>query len=215
MLTQPALFTAPKQFDSERWKNMRIGLLGGSFNPPHQGHAYISKLAMKRLNLDAVWWLVTPQNPFKDTLETADFSTRMDLCRAIPKDKRIVVSDLEQRFGLHRSIDTVKFIKKHYAQTDFVWLTGMDLVVEIPRWKNWTQLLDEIAFAHVIRPPTPALVRNSPIRQRRNQVHMFNPNTQDKGRIDLKPAHTYWILDARGHTTSSTEIRTKLKRYKK
>lgn len=193
---------------------MRIGLLGGSFNPPHEGHVYVSEVAMKRLNLDAVWWLVTPQNPFKQHIETAPFAERMELCRQINDDYRIIVSDLEQRFSLYRSIDTVRFVKKHYPKTNFVWLTGMDLVAEIPKWRNWQTLLDEMAFAHIIRPPTPALVRNSPIRQRMNQKHVFNPSTHDAKHISLMPSHTYWILDARGHMASSTEIRAKLNRYK-
>lgn len=208
------LFTAPKQFDSERWKNMRIGILGGSFNPPHEGHVYVSEVALKRLKLDAVWWLVTPQNPFKTHINTASFNERVEMCHDITNDSRIVVSDLEERFKLTRTIDTVRFIKKHYPQTDFVWLTGMDLVAEIPKWRNWTKLLDEMAFAHIIRPPTPALVRNSPIRQRAQQVHIYNPSTQDKSHISLEANHTYWILDARGHKASSTEIRAKLSRYK-
>ncbi|MEC7703063.1 MAG: nicotinate (nicotinamide) nucleotide adenylyltransferase [Pseudomonadota bacterium] len=209
------LFTAPKCYDSERWKNMRIGILGGSFNPPHEGHVYVSEVALKRLKLDAVWWIVTPQNPFKTHIHTASFEERMDMCHKLVHDSRIVISDLEQRYGLYRTIDSVKFVKQHYPHTKFVWLTGMDLVAEIPKWRNWTKLLDEIAFAHIIRPPTPALVRNSPIRQQRTQTHIYNPSTHNSSHIDLAPRKTYWILDARGHKASSTEIRAKLKRYKK
>jgi nicotinate-nucleotide adenylyltransferase len=208
-----SLFTSPRQFDSARWANMRIGLLGGSFNPPHAGHVYVSEVAMKRLKLDAVWWLVTPQNPFKQNIDTVSFEDRINMCRNINSDPRMVISDLEQRFNLRRSIDTVRFVKQHFPTTKFVWLTGMDLVAEIPKWKNWTELLSEMAFAHIIRPPTPALVRNSPIRQLKTQNHIFNPSTHNAKHISLAPSHTYWILDARGHKASSTEIRAKLKRY--
>jgi nicotinate-nucleotide adenylyltransferase len=213
MRFKTSLFTSPRQFDSGRWSNMRIGLLGGSFNPPHEGHVYVSEVAMKRLNLDAVWWLVTPQNPFKTDIETVTFDERIAMCRKINTDPRMVVSDIEQRFDLRRSIDTARFVKQHYPQTKFVWLTGMDLVAEIPKWKDWTALLKEIAFAHIIRPPTPALVRNSPIRQLKTQNHIFNPTTHNAKHISLAPSHTYWILDARGHKASSSEIRAKLKRY--
>lgn len=215
MFQSVKMFTPPRKYDSQKWKNMRIGVLGGSFNPPHEGHVYVSEVAMKRLRLDVVWWLVTPQNPFKKNIDTLPFGERLELCQNITQDSRIIVSDIENRCKLYRTIDTARFLKKHYPHTDFVWLTGMDLVAEIPKWRNWTKLLDEIAFAHIIRPPTPSMVRNSKIKQLSKQSHIYNPSTYDNQYIDLSPNRTYWILDARGHKASSTEIRAKLKRYKR
>lgn len=207
------LFSPPTTFDSTRWRNMRVGILGGSFNPPHEAHVYVSEIAIKRLNLDAVWWMVTPQNPFKTDVNTLPFVQRLSECEQIAHHKKIVVSDIEYKNKLYRTIDSVQFIKKHFPSTEFVWLTGMDLVAEIPKWKNWQALLGEISFAHIIRPPTPTLVRNSAIHQLAHQKHIFNPNTVDKRRVELLPNHTYWILDTRGHKASSTEIRNKLAQY--
>ncbi|MBU0799916.1 MAG: adenylyltransferase/cytidyltransferase family protein, partial [Alphaproteobacteria bacterium] len=77
------IFTPPQLHDSPRWRGMRIGLMGGSFNPPHAGHVHISHLARRALQLDAVWWIVTPHNPLKNATELMDYGTRLDMCRAL------------------------------------------------------------------------------------------------------------------------------------
>ena len=89
------LFSTPTLLSSPRWKNMRIGLLGGSFNPPHEGHMHISRIALSALNLHAVWWIVTPNNPLKHASTLLPYEQRIKLCHDRIKDHtKIIVTDI-------------------------------------------------------------------------------------------------------------------------
>lgn len=121
----------------------RIGLLGGSFNPPHEGHIHISRQAQKRLFLDEIWWVISPRNPLKD-LEPASFLTRksksVDLIKTLP----IVVSDFEIKKQSRYSINTIRGLKRNYPNLDFVWLMGSDSLIEFHCWKEWQQMFQTI-----------------------------------------------------------------------
>ena len=99
-------FSPPRILDAHRWRGMRIGLLGGSFNPPHEGHVHISAAAMKGLQLDMVWWLVTPQNPLKKT-RPVDIQQRMQMARDLIQDPRILVTDIEQDLGTNITYQSI------------------------------------------------------------------------------------------------------------
>ncbi|MGD9650513.1 MAG: nicotinate (nicotinamide) nucleotide adenylyltransferase [Dongiaceae bacterium] len=128
-------------------KSKRIGLLGGSFNPAHAGHVYISKQAIKLLGLDEVWWLVSPQNPLKSKKDMAPFAARLRHAKKTAKHKKIRVKDLEKKWGTRYTFDTVTALKKRYPNHLFVWLTGADNWAELPRWHRWRDLLKLIPFA--------------------------------------------------------------------
>ena len=118
-------FSSPHLLNGPRWKNKRVGLLGGSFNPPHEGHVHISLAAMKGLHLDAIWWLVSPQNPIKsDTPLPLD--ERMKLCENLVDHPKILITDIEKEIGTTITYYTIKTLKKYYADTQFVWISGMD-----------------------------------------------------------------------------------------
>src|SRR6185436_17325808 len=103
-------------------KSLRIGLLGGFFNPAHAGHLHISLEALKQLQLDQVWWLVSPQNPLKSTSDMAPYENRFASAKEVVQhDKRIVVSDFEKKHGLYFTHATLSEIKKHYPSARFVW----------------------------------------------------------------------------------------------
>src|SRR6187399_1976657 len=103
----------------------RIGLLGGSFNPAHGGHLHISRLALARLGLDEVWWLVSPQNPLKPASSMAPFAERLDRAeRVAAADRRIRVSDIEARLGTTYSADTIEALRRRFPRTRFIWLMG-------------------------------------------------------------------------------------------
>lgn len=138
---------------------MRIGLLGGTFNPPHQGHIHNSVLAMKYLGLDAVWWLVTPGNPLKSKIGLPDVGTRVSACRSLVTDPRIVVSDLESRFGTARTYDTLKKLLASFPDTDFVWLAGTEIAQEFHKWYRWPDLIDMLPFAFIGRPVEDRVVK--------------------------------------------------------
>ncbi|MEM7023583.1 MAG: nicotinate-nucleotide adenylyltransferase [Pseudomonadota bacterium] len=130
-----------------------IGLLGGSFNPAHQGHRAISLQALKQLRLDKVWWLVSPQNPLKASQGMAPFERRLASARAVAAgDPRLVVTDLEQRLGTRYSIDTMRWLKRR-CRARFVWLIGADNLAQLPAWRGWRQLVELVPIAAVDREP--------------------------------------------------------------
>lgn len=127
----------------------KIGLLGGSFNPAHEGHLHISEIALKKLGLSQVWWLVSPQNPLKKKEDMMDFSLRLDHAAAIAGDNpRIKVSGLEVELGTRYTVDTIKRLKKKFPQYEFYWLMGTDNLIQLPKWKKWEHILD-LAHVHV------------------------------------------------------------------
>ena len=132
--------------------NLRIGLLGGSFNPAHQGHLAISLAALEVLKLDRVVWLVSPQNPLKARTDLADYSERLEQARKIADHPKIWISDFEARKGLTYTFDAVALLKRCYPRTRFVLLIGADNLAQLPRWKNWTRLFAMIPVAVLARP---------------------------------------------------------------
>ncbi|MYE59646.1 MAG: nicotinate-nucleotide adenylyltransferase [Alphaproteobacteria bacterium] len=131
----------------------RIGLLGGSFNPAHAGHRHISLEALKRLRLDRVWWLVSPQNPLKEEDGMAPLAEREALAAAVADHPRIAVSSLEAGLGTRYTIDTVQALKQRFPTADFVWLMGADNLRQLPRWRGWQQLFREVPIAVFARAP--------------------------------------------------------------
>lgn len=131
----------------------RIGLLGGSFNPAHDGHRYISLLALKRLDLDAVWWIVTPQNPLKSASETAPFAERMAGAIKVARHPRIRVTDIEQRLGTVHTAGTLMALLPRFPDCRFVWLMGADNLVQICAWKHWRSIFSLVPIAVFSRAP--------------------------------------------------------------
>ena len=125
----------------------RIGLLGGSFNPAHKGHLYISMQAMEKLKLDEVWWLVNPCNPFKKESDMMPIFERVRIARQIADNQNIKVSAIEEDLGTRFTYDTVAQLKGIYPLAQFVWLMGDDLLPEFPMWKKWKELLDMVDVA--------------------------------------------------------------------
>ena len=131
----------------------RIGLLGGSFNPAHGGHLAISREAIKRLRLDRVWWLISPQNPLKPASGMASFADRLAKARALAAcDRRIVGSDLEQRLGTRYTVDTLRWLQRR-SRARLVWLIGADNLLQLPRWRHWVRLVATVPIAVFDREP--------------------------------------------------------------
>lgn len=128
-------------------RGMRIGLLGGSFNPPHDAHRAISLYAMKRLQLDNVWWIVTPGNPLKDTRELPPLDERIAQCIQLADHPRIEVTGLEAVIGTKYSCDTIAWLKNEAPETHFVWLMGADNLKDFHRWKNWREIFMMVPIA--------------------------------------------------------------------
>ena len=122
---------------------MRVGLLGGSFDPPHAGHVHITRWALKAFRLDRVWWLVSPGNPLK-TDAPADLARRVAAARAILRHPRAVVTDLEARLGTRYTAETVARLRRRYPGVRFVWLMGADNLAGFHRWERWTDILEMV-----------------------------------------------------------------------
>jgi len=137
---------------NETFANKRIGILGGSFNPAHRGHAHISKQALKLLQLDEVWWMVSPQNPLKSSQGMADFSQRIKSAESIALDRRIRVTDIEIKLGTTYTAETLKKLKETYPKARFVWLMGADNLMQIPKWKDWQSIFKAVPIAIFTRP---------------------------------------------------------------
>jgi nicotinate-nucleotide adenylyltransferase len=130
---------------------LRIGLFGGSFNPPHAGHRAASLFALRRLRLDRVWWLVTPGNPLKDPGGLPALERRVADARALADHPRIDVTDIEARFGTRYSVDTLRILKRRYPLVRFVWLMGADNLVNFHRWRNWRGIAAMVPIAVIDR----------------------------------------------------------------
>jgi nicotinate-nucleotide adenylyltransferase len=132
---------------------MRIGLLGGSFNPPHAAHRAISLFALKRLRLDRVWWLLSPGNPLKDTNRLPALAERASAAREIANDPRIDISCLEAVIGTRYTVDTITHLRRRVSGVRFVWIMGADNLAQFHRWKDWRRIAAEVPLAVIDRPP--------------------------------------------------------------
>lgn len=136
----------------QRHDQSKIGLLGGSFNPAHEGHREISLAAIDWLGLDAVWWLVTPGNPLKDAGHYAPYEQRLARARAVADHPAIIVSNFEERKGLRYTVDTLDVITAIWPDARFVWLMGADSLACLHEWKDWRRIFTTVPIAVFNRP---------------------------------------------------------------
>ena len=133
-------------------KGMAVGLFGGSFNPPHEGHVLVAEIAMRRLGLDQLWWMVTPGNPLKDRRILAPLSERLALSEQITPDPRIKVTAFEQALGQSYTARTLAWVRARNPGVRFVWIMGADNLKDFHRWQNWTDIAKTFPIAVVDRP---------------------------------------------------------------
>ena len=120
-----------------------IGLLGGSFDPPHKGHIYISLEAKKILQLDGIWWLVTPKNPLKIS-RPANYEERIHNCKSITKTHPIKIEEIEKKIKSTYSFQTINFLQNHYENINFFWLMGADNLINFHCWQKWREIFSSI-----------------------------------------------------------------------
>jgi nicotinate-nucleotide adenylyltransferase len=145
---------------------MRVGLFGGSFNPAHEGHAHVAETALRRLELDKVIWLVSPQNPLKSSHETRPLAERLAQARRWARGSGMIVSDAETRLGSQYTIDTLRVLRGRYPGVKFVWVMGADSLATFHRWRGWTQIMREVPVAVISRPWIALKARTSPAARR-------------------------------------------------
>lgn len=142
---------------------LRVGLFGGSFNPPHHGHLMLAQVAMRRLGLDQVWWLVTPGNPLKSLSELPSQEARMAQCRAlVGGNRRMVITGIEADIGTSYTEQTIRFLKHRCPLVRFVWLMGADNLASFHRWKNWQDIAGNVPMAIIDRPGSTLKAASSP-----------------------------------------------------
>lgn len=128
-----------------------VGLLGGSFDPPHAGHVHISKAALTRFGLDRLWWLVSPGNPLK-TNGPAPLEQRMQAARSIMQHPRVVVTDLEAQLGTRYTAQTLVALRRRYPGVRFVWVMGADNLAQFHRWQDWRWIMETVPVGVLARP---------------------------------------------------------------
>ena len=183
---------------------MKVGLYGGSFNPAHDGHAHVAETARRRLGLDQVIWLVSPQNPLKSADETADLATRMAGARAKARGPKMIVSDAETRLGVQYTLDIIRILKARFPGVHFVWIMGADSLLSFHRWRGWTQIMRACPVAVVSRPWAALRSRFSPAARRFGRARR-----PERAALSLAmTAPPAWIyLTGPYHFISSTALR--------
>jgi nicotinate-nucleotide adenylyltransferase len=176
-------------------------LLGGSFNPAHEGHLHVSREALKRLGLDQVWWLVSPQNPLKSARGMASLDQRLAGARTMAAHPEIVVTDVERRLGTTRTARTVALLAERYPNLSFVWLMGADNLAQMPQWWRWTHIFKAVRVAVFDRSPYSYKALAGAAAKR------FGQARTDSLWSRTAPSWTYIAM--RRHPASATALRAK------
>lgn len=181
----------------------RIGLFGGSFDPPHRGHVHVAETALKRLALNQVWWFPTPGNPLKEA--PGDYQTRFDaVARLTARNRAFHISQIEKQAGLRYTVDLIQLLKRRLPRAQLVWIMGADSLMTFHYWKDWRQLADLVPIAVVARPGFELAARTSPF-ARKLKRHRLPALA---GRSVFAQGAPRWIyFNAPLQTISSTQLR--------
>jgi len=184
---------------------LKIGLLGGSFNPAHEGHLHVTEVALKRLHLDYVWWLVAPQNPLKPVCGMAPVRERLaHAAEKFERHPRILVVDVETAFGTRYTIDTLNALKARFPEVRFVWLMGTDNLEQFDHWRRWPEILTKVPIAVVMRPGSTL----APLRAKMLQRFAYARIREPAKLAEAKPPAVA-VLDGPRRSASATAIRAR------
>ncbi len=192
-------------------KGMRVGLFGGSFNPPHDGHVLVAETAIRRLQLDQVWWMVTPGNPLKSHKELANLETRVQLSRKICEDPKIKITAFEAAHNLQFTAETLDFVKRRNQGVNFVWLMGADNLANFHLWQNWQYIAKQFPIAVIDRPGSTLAYLSS--RMAKTFAHARIDETDAK-RLPFLKAPAWTFLHGPRSSLSSTALRNAAKASK-
>jgi len=188
-------------------RHIRVGLLGGSFNPAHDGHRHVASLAARCLKLDQVWLLVSPGNPLKPCAGMAPFADRLGGAAHIADGRRLLASGVEAVLHTRYTVDTLRLLTRRFPRVSFVWIMGADILAELPRWRRWTDIARLLPFAVLPRPDYNhrALAGQA--------AHRLRAGRRLAREASLLPgAAPGWVfLPVRQNTASATAIRTAAK----
>lgn len=187
-------------------QSKKIGLLGGSFNPAHSGHVYISEHALEILGLDEVRWLISPQNPLKKTEGMASYTERFEKAKEVAAcNKRIIVSDFEIHSKTTYTHDTVHAIKLAYPQHNFIWLMGADNILQFPQWHRWMDITKAIPIAVFNRGNLKEKALAGEF-----ATKFANSKENKPNQLVYKAPPAWAFIDIESHPGSATKIRNEL-----
>ena len=185
----------------------KIGLLGGSFDPPHKGHIFISLEAKKILSLDEIWWLITPQNPHK-VYKPATYHQRLNNCLRIIKNYPIKIKEYEKDINSKYSYATIRFLYNKYKFIKFFWLMGADNVINFHKWQNWKQIFEKVSIVVFKRQG----YNSSALKSITNKQYLNYHISLDKFSLNKFNRLPSWsMLNNKEINISSTEIRDQQK----
>jgi nicotinate-nucleotide adenylyltransferase len=185
-------------------KGMAVGLFGGSFNPPHAGHSLVAEIALRRLALDQLWWIVTPGNPLKSTRELAPLAERLRLSEAMAENPRIKVTAFEARHHVRYTADTLALVRAKNPGVDFVWIMGADNLRQFHLWQRWRKIFMTFPIAVIDRPGATLSFLSSPV------VKAFDYARIDEGAapsLARTPAPAWTFIHGPRSSLSSSAIR--------
>ena len=187
---------------------MKIGLFGGSFNPPHQGHVHVSRLALRSLQLDQLWWIVTPGNPLKNHNNLLALPERLAMCAQITTHRDIRITAFEAAYNLRYTADTLELLARRRATANFVWIMGADNFASFHHWDRWRDIANLVGLAVIDRPRTgPASGPSSHSNLATHALAKYRLDESDAGLVaDLQPPVWTFIHGKRSYL-SSTQIR--------
>ncbi|MCP5074315.1 MAG: nicotinate-nucleotide adenylyltransferase [Rhodobacteraceae bacterium] len=182
---------------------LRVGLLGGSFDPPHGGHLHISRWALKEFGLDQVWWLVSPGNPLKQR-GPAPLAKRMAACRELVSDPRVKITDIEVRLGTRYTAATLQALLPRYPSVRFVWLMGADNLADFHHWKDWDWIMQTVPVGVLARPGEQLAAGCSPAARR---FRRYRLSARRSTALPFRTAPCWSLLNGPMLDISSTAIR--------
>lgn len=185
-------------------KGMQVGLFGGSFNPPHAGHVLVAEIALRRLALDQLWWMVTPGNPLKSTRELASLEERIARSEAITRNPRIKVTAFEAAHHVRYTADTLALVRARNPGVDFVWIMGADSLRDFHRWERWRDIMMTFPIAVIDRPGATLSFLSSVVARSFDYARIDEMNAPRLARMQA-PAWTF--IHGPRSTLSSTAIR--------
>jgi nicotinate-nucleotide adenylyltransferase len=185
-------------------RGMVVGLFGGSFNPPHQGHLLVAEIALRRLGLDQLWWLVTPGNPLKRRNELAPLAERLAACEALAEDPRIKITAFEKTLGTSYTARTLDFIRARNPHVHFIWIMGADNLAGFHRWQRWQKIATTFPIAVIDRPGSTLAYLSSKTARTFDYARV---DEEDAGVLWQKRAPAWTFIHGPRSTLSSTAIR--------
>ena len=183
---------------------LRIGLYGGSFNPAHLGHRHVSLVALKRLRLDRIWWMVTPGNPLKDRGELAAIEARVARASRVADHPRISVTDFESRIGARYTQQSLRFLVLRNPAVRFVWIMGADSLATFHRWRGFSEIAALMPIAIIDRP---GFTLTAPAARAARRLAPWRIPETDAGSLASRAAPAWVFLHGPRSTLSSTALR--------